>query len=277
MTAQTDSMDSLWYAYKNGLVDEATYDLLWNKCELRIPMSHFQEETSAPRLSFSKDPSPDCLLASRKFLLSSSKALSQSWKLLFVDDYSLFGPVTDVVDDDMAAYMNRSDVREALHVTDTPIQSWPSPGGFHYEKEYDACNWSGKVSGPSMIEFYRKIAPELDVVWVYNGDTDPCVSYEGTRTAIKRVGFPEVDGGSYRPWFYEHKRVPLKVLSEKAVMFGPDLLSQDTGVQFGGEIVNYEHNLAFVTIHGSGHVRQFFEVAHTCRWFPNSVRRPPCI
>ena len=27
---------------------------------------------------------------------------------------------------------------------------------------------------------------------MYNGDTDPCVSYEGTRLAIEKVGFREV-------------------------------------------------------------------------------------
>ena len=105
-----------------------------------------------------------------------------------------------------------------------------------------------------MIDFYRKISPFLKVTWVYNGDTDPCVSYEGTRIAIKRVGFPEIDGGSYRPWFYNHTATTVKVLQEKPAMFGPDLLLQPTGAQFGGEVVNYEHNLAFLTIHGSGHM-----------------------
>jgi cathepsin A (carboxypeptidase C) len=32
------------------------------------------------------------------------------------------------------------------------------------------------------------------------------------------------------------------------------LLVQPTGAQFGGEIVNYENGLAFLTIHGSGHM-----------------------
>jgi cathepsin A (carboxypeptidase C) len=38
-----------------------------------------------------------------------------------------------------------------------------------------------------MIDFYRRIAPQLRTTIVFNGDTDPCVSYEGTRTAIKQV------------------------------------------------------------------------------------------
>jgi len=67
---------------------------------------------------------------------------------------------------------------------------------------------------------------------------------------VKRVGFPEIDGGGYRPWFYNHTAAPLSVVTEKASMFGPDLLLQDTGAQFGGEVVNYEHNLSFLTVHG---------------------------
>ena len=89
---------------------------------------------------------------------------------------------------------------------------------------------------------------------VYNGDTDPCVSYEGTRTAITRVGFAELDGGGYRPWFYNHTAASLRVIEEKAALFGPDLNPLDTGAQFGGEVVNYEQNLQFVTFHGSGHM-----------------------
>eukprot|EP01047_Picozoa_sp_COSAG01_P112032 COSAG01_NODE_40798_length_459_cov_1.836111_1_plen_60_part_01 len=32
---------------------------------------------------------------------------------------------------------------------------------------------------PSMVDFYRYIAPKLKRTMVFNGDTDPCVSYEG--------------------------------------------------------------------------------------------------
>ena len=42
------------------------------------------------------------------------------------------------------------------------------------------------------MDFYADIAPRLDgSVLVFNGDTDPCVSYEGTRDAIRDVGFAE--------------------------------------------------------------------------------------
>lgn len=46
----------------------------------------------------------------------------------------------------------------------------------------------------------------------------------------------------------------LKVPTEKAVVYGFDLLLQDTGAQLGGVVVNYQSNLAFLKIHGSGHM-----------------------
>ena len=46
----------------------------------------------------------------------------------------------------------------------------------------------------------------------------------------------------------------MKTLVEKASLFGPNLELHDAGAQFGGQIVNYEHNLSFATIHGSGHM-----------------------
>merc|ERR1712032_1181364 len=46
---------------------------------------------------------------------------------------------------------------------------------------------------------------------------------------------------------------PCRYSSPRALL-GPDLQLQDTGVQFGGHVVSYEHNLSFVTVHGSGHM-----------------------
>lgn len=303
--AQDESMDSLWYGFKYGLVDEETYDLLWNKCNIRSPnlmtrggkhlvaaqlnekiLAKKEELVAAAKFNgvaevlptlrkyaeelwadikttrnhhngHSDDLTPECRLAQRKFLLSSSAGLSQGWSDLYIDDYSLFAPVSNKEDEDMAAWMMRDDVRKALHVEDSPSSTWPEADvGFHYEKEFAACNWGG--DGPkdsrSMVDFYKDIVPRLKKAYVYNGDTDPCLTYEGTRHAIKQVGFTELDGGAYRPWFYNQTGTCLHVLAEKAPLYGPGLLVQDMGPQFGGEIVNYENSFSFLTFHGSGHM-----------------------
>merc|ERR1712038_706299 len=89
---------------------------------------------------------------------------------------------------------------------------------------------------------------------IYNGDTDPCVSYEGTRLAVKQIQIDEMDGGSYRPWFYNQTAAEMKVLMEKSALFGPNLVAQNMGAQMGGEVTDYQNGLKFVTFHGSGHM-----------------------
>eukprot|EP00746_Dinoflagellata_sp_MGD_P024954 gnl/MRDRNA2_/MRDRNA2_15863_c0_seq1.p1 gnl/MRDRNA2_/MRDRNA2_15863_c0~~gnl/MRDRNA2_/MRDRNA2_15863_c0_seq1.p1 ORF type:complete len:256 (+),score=59.68 gnl/MRDRNA2_/MRDRNA2_15863_c0_seq1:26-769(+) len=154
-----------------------------------------------------------------------------------------------------AQWMMSPDVRKALHVDSAPQTAWPGPpDGWSYTSDYAACNANADPGAPSMVDFYREIAPKLRTTIVFNGDTDPCVSYQGTRTAIQRVGFPEVDGGQYRPWFFNQSAAALKTLEEKPDLFGPDLSLNDAGSQFAGHVVNYQHNLSFVTVHGSGHM-----------------------
>jgi cathepsin A (carboxypeptidase C) len=240
-------MDALWYGHKYGLVDDDVYNTLVSaKCKnVRLPNGFLRRNLHRRRQfgntnnnddlqknvdhSLQNDPilqavhaaivdndnenndkDAECTLAFRKFLISTSRGLSQEWDNGYIDDYSLFAPVSNDEDNAMTQYMNRLDVRAALHVdvvtpatttTTTnhhhannknippPAQRrvqrrgmWPYPAGhFDYTKEYDACNWDDEISDPrSMIDFYRIIAPQLKVTWVYNGDTDPCVSYEGT-------------------------------------------------------------------------------------------------
>ena len=146
--------------------------------------------------------------------------------------------------------------RKALNVDSSPAREWPGPApGWSYESSYAACNERAAPGTPSMVHFYRKLAPLLPgKVVVFNGDTDPCVSYEGTREAIRKVGFYELTGGSFRPWFFEAEAAETQLLLQKDLLFGPSLSAVDAGPQLGGEIVDFEHGLSFATVHGSGHM-----------------------
>lgn len=129
---------------------------------------------SLPTSGGDDERTKECTLAYRKYMLSSSHALSQGWDDLFIDDYSLFAPVTTAEDEYMIAYMNREDVKRALHVEETPISHWPFPkAGFNYTKEYSACNWQDQILFPniSMVDIYMDIVPKLDRTWIYNGNT----------------------------------------------------------------------------------------------------------
>lgn len=53
----------------------------------------------------------------------------------------------------------------------------------------------------------------------------------------------------------------MQVLEEKPLLFGPDLSLAAGGPQFGGLVVDYEHNLSFMTVHGSGHMVPQFRPA----------------
>jgi len=272
--AQSDSMDMLWYAHKYGLVPDSDFELLWNNCSYRHPSflsqgnwlrteGHWSAGRSHPTMSHLKPAEVEqCKVAHRRFLASSSRAISQDWPLAWLNDLTLYGPAALVAFDQpgslnfmMASWMMRDDVRRALHVDGAPAKKWPGPPpAWSYKSDYSACNAGAEKHVPSMIDFYRRIAPKLARTIVFNGDTDPCVSYEGTRAAIKQVGFDELPGHQYRPWFYRHSSTSLKTLLEKPLLFGPDLSLIDAGAQFGGHVVDYAHNLSFVTVHGSGHM-----------------------
>lgn len=206
--------------------------------------------------------SAECILAERKYLATTSRGFSQSWNLAWMNDLTLFGPAAVVPFDQPGSlnymtrqWMTRDDVKKALHVDTSPNSQWPGPGPkWSYTSQWAACNDEAPPGTPSMIDFYRNIAPRLRTTIVFNGDTDPCVSYEGTRDAIKSVGFDVISGGSYRPWFFNATATTMEVLQEKPLLYGPSLSLVEAGAQFGGHVVNYEHNLTFLTVHGSGHM-----------------------
>ena len=100
--AQSDSMDAIWYGHKMGLVPDQAFDFLWNACGARAPntqalggmhvvrskikrgWSQEMKRVLAPGPHF--NPSPECKAAYRKFLVSTSKGLSQEWRNQWIND-----------------------------------------------------------------------------------------------------------------------------------------------------------------------------------------------
>ncbi len=279
--SQRQSMDMLWYAHKNSLVTDDVYTFLTTECGATHPSPlaagswvarRAAVGSSAPsrvvprargglRLGAAAASSPNCTAAMRRYLLSSSSGVSQEWELAFINELSLYSPRAEFRFDipgslnyRTAQWMMRSDVRKALHVDGAPAKAWPGPAdGWTYDSNYAACNDAAPAGADSMIDFYRRLAPQLPgKIVVYNGDTDPCVSYEGTRVAIEKVGFATRQ--PYRPWFFNATASSADFLARKDLLFGPSLSMVAGGAQFGGEIVDYEHGLSFATVHGSGHM-----------------------
>lgn len=272
--SQENSMSMLWYGHKYGFVPEKEFSLLWHHCGHRYMSPFTRGEWTKTRASSTnllkifadeaKGSSTECLLAHRKFLWQTSNGFSQDWRFSWLNDLTLFGPaamaeggefVPGTLDYMMTQWMMRDDVRKALHVESSPASSWPGPTeGWSYSKNWAACNEDASSSTPSMIDFYRKLAPKLERTIVFNGDTDPCVSYEGTREAIIKIGFDELEGGSQRPYFYNASGVSVDVITSKPLLYGPNLAVIDAGPQFAGHVTDYDNNLSFVTVHGSGHM-----------------------
>lgn len=202
-----------------------------------------------------------CQTAHRIFELTTSRGISQSWAKGYINELDLYNEanpfnfeVPGNTNYDTAQWMMREDVRKALHVEEAPVSEWPGPAnGWKYTKVYNACH-KAPDGVDSMVDFYRRIAPKLRRTIVFNGDTDPCVTYEGTRVAVEKVGFAVLPGGRYRPWFYNKSAADLQTLQEKPNLFGSNLALHDAGAQFGGQVVDYDHNLSFATVHGAGHM-----------------------
>ena len=277
-------MDMLWYGHKYGFVPDDDFDVLWNTCKVRYghvlgagtwtkTRDGFSEAARHPRvlshdgtskrriLDFEKDD-PSCVAAHRRFLLATSDGFSQEWTHAWINDLTLYGPaavvrndVPGTLDHEMSTWMNRADVRAALHVEESPNTDWPGPDtGWTYTSQWNACNDDAVPGTPSMVDFYRYLAPRLDTTIVFNGDTDPCVSYEGTREAVRSIGLGQTPGGAQRPYFFNASGVPLALLDEKPLLFGPSLAVPNAGAQFGGHVTTYGEGLSFVTVHGSGHM-----------------------
>lgn len=203
--SQTQSMDMLWYAHKNGLVPDDEYTFLVDKCGASVPSARHAGEWVAretgrvlarnaprPRLGASVTAGGDaalaanCTAAMRRYLIASSKGISQSWDKAFINELSFYSPAAEfrfdipgTLNAHTAAWLMDPDVKKALHVDKAPAKAWPGPpAGWTYTSSYDACNANAPKGTKSMVDFYRELAPQLaGPIVVYNGDTDPCVSY----------------------------------------------------------------------------------------------------
>ena len=196
--------------------------------------------------------------------MQTSKGFDQEWKHGFINDLTLYGPYAIVGSDQegtlnyrIAQWMMSDEVRKALHVEDAPQSQWPGPAaGWTYASNYSACNAEAPAGAPSMTAFYADVAPRVSGrVLVFNGDTDPCVSYEGTRDAIEHgVGFDRLEGGTWRPWFYNATADSAAFIEATDILYGPLLSTIAAGPQLAGLTMDFEHDLSFATVHGSGHM-----------------------
>ena len=124
-----------------------------------------------------------------------------------------------------------------------------------------------------MLPVYRRLAGKLPSIVVYNGDTDPDVQFQGTEDSVRAIGLQVAQGGLWRPWFYKQRSAPVGLLAAKPPFWGPGLSHRPLPApQLGGYVTDYDGNVSFVTVHGSGHLVPMFKPQVALHLFERVLR-----
>ena len=208
-----------------------------------------------------------CKQAMYQYAVAKGEVLPEGGAMLF-DTYNVYGVSDDVMGEpglsQSHAYMNRDDVMDAFHVSDSPNAGrWHFSSPLDYTKTHLACNDFPKPGEKSIVDIYQYLAPKLRNIILYTGDVDPSVDQVGNQRAVRKMGFPVLDGGEWRPWFYNRTAAPMELIKWKYAGFGEQwsLPRSDLGEQLGGYVVSFkpnstsaEHSFTYLTFHGSGHM-----------------------
>jgi len=121
-------------------------------------------------------------------------------------------------------YLNRADVKAALHVSGSPLDWALCSSVLSYKSEFGSGG-----GGDSMIPIYQQLSGQYRML-VYNGDTDGCVNFMGSQNCVAAVG-NDVEK-AWHPWHYTNA----------------------AGPQVAGYVTQYAKNLTFITVRGAGHM-----------------------
>lgn len=179
-----------------------------------------------------------------------------------------------------ASYLNRADVRQALHVEKLP------PWGLfasrlEYHKQYLACHDAdahpAKQYHDSVLPIYSELAGKGLSVLLYSGDEDPSVQWQGSLAAIRGLGIPEVEAGGWRPWLYNERPVDIELLKVKSREWGPKLsaVKGRDGPVLGGYVVEFRRTghgtVTFATVRGVGHMVPQFQPQASLQLFQRTM------
>nr|XP_050024146.2 lysosomal protective protein-like [Dermacentor andersoni] len=118
--------------------------------------------------------------------------------------------------DRLQLYFNRRDVIKALHVEESPLQWYPCNLAINYTEQYT-----------TMREVVQDLAESGQLkALVYNGDVDMACNFLGGDWFVNSLGYEPTS--EYRMWH--------------------------VGQVIAGFVQNFEHDVIFVTVKGSGHM-----------------------
>jgi len=127
-------------------------------------------------------------------------------------------------DDNTYTYLNRADVRTALHIPNT-VPTWYDCANINYNQIYT------DVSG----QFKTLLQAGIKIM-AYNGDVDTVCNVIMNEQFLKVVGVTVQDGTNRRPWTYNGS-----------------FLDQNAYISNVGGFYTKYNGLDFVTVRGSGH------------------------
>ena len=233
---------NLGYAYHNGFISATSYGRLLHDCSKRDWNGNLAPDYSTPQ----------CVLEWRVYFLQTSNNDGQNPLGFdvefgktgkFINTFNNYGPNGGPFDTMLRDYLSSPEVKEALHVSEAPVERWGMGENLVYTKEHLACFYEeGTPQGArpkfdwDMLEIYRKLAGNVPRIVVFNGDTDPDVQYRGTEAAIESLGLDVKEGGGWRPWFFTADGASSDLMENKTPYWGELLSLKPAGPQLGGYV-----------------------------------------
>jgi len=133
------------------------------------------------------------------------------------------GPIECIGDGEQGPYLDRGDVRAALHVA--PVSSIG-----HWHSCVEKQDWfytSTEQNEPRDI--YPTLLKVLNRTLIYSGQADGCVPWTDSEAWTSGMGLPTVQDGAWHPWYTSQQQV-------------------------GGYVTEYTNGFTFLTVTGAGHM-----------------------
>ncbi|OIT02822.1 PREDICTED: serine carboxypeptidase-like 45 [Nicotiana attenuata] len=221
----TDFNSRAEYFWSHGLISDSTYRMFTSFCNYSRYVSEYYRDNVSPMCSkvmslVSRETSKFVDKYDVTLDVCLSSVLSQS-KIISPQENADAEKIDVCIDDKTVNYLNRQDVRRALHARLVGVRRWDVCSNI---LDYQLLD----IETPT-ISIVGLLVKERIPVLIYSGDQDSVVPLTGSRTVVhqlaKRMGLNTTV--PYRVWF--------------------------AGQQVGGWTIVYDNILSFATVRGAAH------------------------
>lgn len=157
-------------------------------------------------------------------------------------------PIPCIDSEGATKYLNRDDVKKALHVEESTVPYWSICS--------DIIDYQDDGVYPELSPLYREMMGKYRII-VYNGDSDPGCNYLQDHWCVRGLGAPTKE--KWGSWRYNDSSVTSQ------------------GEQVGGWTVSYDvgGELRFITIKGAGHMAPQWRPLATTTMFARFLQGEP--